>query len=206
METKSVFETLSAIDVKQFVKNIGNGQNFIPWSICVREVSKVYPDFTWEFTNFDGLPYLPTPTGFYVECAVTISGLTRKQMRPVYTFGNKANLEPHAGDIDKAQQRALAKAIALHGFGLELWAGEDYEMVEIRQDEQVNKEVQEAEDYAKWKAVALTEYSELTTVKAITARHTAHVRRATRINDKHGIKAFTDAKNNRIEEIKEQAQ
>ena len=203
---KSVFETLSAIDVSQFVRNIGNGQNFIPWSICVREVSKHYPGFTWEFTQFDGLPYLPTPTGFYVECAVNINGLIRKQMRPVYTFGNKANLEPQAGDIDKAQQRALAKAIALHGFGLELWAGEDYEMVEIRQDEKVEREVQEAEDDANWKKVALTEYADLTTVKAITSRHTLHVRRATKVGDKQGIKQFTDAKNARIEQLKEQAQ
>lgn len=201
---KSVFQTLSEIDVKQFVKSIGNGQDFIPWSICVREVSKIYPGFTWEFTQFDGLPYLPTPTGFYVECSVTINNLTRKQMRPVYTFGNKANMEPQAGDVDKAQQRALAKAIALHGFGLELWAGEDFETVEIKLEAAEDKQVREIEEYAAWKKIAVTEYESLDSPKAVQQRCTSHIRRATKMNDNKFIKEISELRDKKINELMEE--
>lgn len=205
MSDKSVFQTLSEIDVRPYVKSIGNGQDFIPWSICVREVSKVYPDFTWEFTSFDGLPFLATTTGFYVECSVTIDGITRKQMRPVYNFGNRANMEPQAGDIDKAQQRALAKAIALHGFGLELWAGEDFEVAEARQEQREKAVIETSE---KWKNETLpsmlAEYESLTTVHAVTTLNAKHTREAMKIGDKGAVKALANAKDNRIKTISEQ--
>lgn len=212
---KSVFETLSEIDVKPFVKGFGNNNlSYIPWSVCVREISKRYPNFTWEFTKFDGMPYLATPTGFYVECSVVIEGLERKQMRPVYSFGNNANMEPRAGDIDKAQQRALAKCIALHGFGLELWAGEDADAAELRfaaqeekHAESVKKQIDQAE---KWKNETLpgmlAEYATFTTAKAVSTANTEHTRKAKAIGDNSAIKALAKAKEARIEEIKEQAQ
>lgn len=199
--TKSVFQTLSEIDVRPFVKSIGNGQDFIPWAVCVREVSKVYPSLSWDFTRFDGLPYLPTPTGFYVECEVVIEGISRKQMRPVYTFGNRANMEPTAGDIDKAQQRALAKAIALHGFGLELWAGEDFETTEARVEAQEDKKVAEIEAYSKWKKDCVKEYAELESPKAVQERCTAHIRRATKMNDKRFIAELAKLRDERINEL-----
>lgn len=200
--TESVFETLSKIDVKSMVINKGGtGMSYIPWSVCVREVSKVYPDFTWEFTQFEGLPFLATVTGFYVECSVTINGITRKQMRPVMDFKNKAMMEPTAMDIDKAQQRALAKAIALHGFGLELWAGEDFETVELKIEAQEDKAVQEIEVYAKWKKEAVLEYQQLDSPKAVQTRCTAHIRRATKMNDKAFIKELSDIRDNRIKEL-----
>lgn len=210
MENKSVFQTLSEIDVKPFIKDFGNNKlSYIPWSVCVREIAKRYPDFTWEFTKFDGVPYLATPTGFYVECSVTIGGLERKQMRPVYSFGNNANMEPRAGDIDKAQQRTLAKCIALHGFGLELWAGEDADAAELRfaaqeekQAEQAKKQIDEAE---KWKNETLpkmlAEYANFTTVKSVKTANTEHTRKAQMMGDKAAIAALAKAKDNRIEEI-----
>lgn len=213
--TKSVFETLSEIDVRPFVREFGkNNLSYIPWSVCVREIAKRYPDFTWEFTKFDGVPYLATPTGFYVECSVTINNLERKQMRPVYAFGNQAHMEPSAGDIDKAQQRTLAKCIALHGFGLDLWAGEDADVAELRfaaqeekQAEHVKKQIEQAEQ---WKNETLpsmlAEYANFTTTKAVITANTEHTRKANAIGDKGAIKALAQAKENRIEELKEQAQ
>ncbi len=100
---------------------------YLPWSNAVREVAKNYPDFDWDFTVYGeyNLPFLETKLGFFVECLVTIEGKTRKQMMPVLDFKNQTNMTPKANDINKAQMRALAKAISLHGLGLDLWAGED---------------------------------------------------------------------------------
>lgn len=123
---KSVFETLSEIDISTLVRQKGNFW-YLSWAQAVRKVSKVYPSMSWEIHKFDGLPYLKTETGYYVEASVTIEGKTRSQLMPVLDFKNKAHMSPSAFDINKSQQRALAKAISLHGLGLELWAGEDLE-------------------------------------------------------------------------------
>lgn len=120
----SVFKSLSGIDISTMVKKKGNFW-YMPWSNAVREVTKNFPDFNWEFTSYDGLPFLKTELGYFVECSVTINGLTKKQLMPVLDFKNQTNMAPKASDINKTQMRALAKAIALHGLGLDLWAGED---------------------------------------------------------------------------------
>jgi len=202
--SKSVFQTLSEIDVKQMTKQKGK-MAYIPWSVCVREISKIYSDFTWEFTKFDGLPFLATVTGFYVECSVTIKGITRKQMRPVMDFTNRAMMEPSAMDIDKAQQRALAKAIALHGFGLDLWAGEDFDTVEIRTEAQEDKKVAEIEAYSKWKKECVLEYSKHDSPKAVQTLCTTHIRKATKMKDNKFIKELSEIRDNRIKELTENA-
>ncbi len=199
-ENKSVFQTLSAIDTSKLTKPKGK-LDYIPWSVAVREVSKRYPDFSWEFTMFDGLPFLATVTGFYVECCVTINGVSRKQMRPVMDFTNRAMMEPTAMDIDKAQQRALTKAIALHGFGLELWAGEDYDTTELKIEAQEDKAVKDIEEYSAWKKIAVAEYMELDSPKAVQTRCTAHIRRATKMNDKAFISELAKIRDNRIKEL-----
>jgi len=121
---KSVFQVLSEVEVKNKVRQKGNFW-YVSWSNAVREMLKRYPLANWEFTQYDGLPFLKTQAGCFVECAVTIEGVTRKQMMPILNFKNQTEFEPDAAQVNKSQMRALTKAIALHGFGLDLWAGED---------------------------------------------------------------------------------
>ena len=128
-KTESVFETLSAIDTANKIGLKGKF-SYISWSTAVRELLKAYPTATWEFTQFEGLPYLETKIGYFVECAVTINDITRKQMMPILDFKNQPVLKADASQVNKTQMRALAKAIALHGFGLDLWAGEDLDGIE----------------------------------------------------------------------------
>lgn len=201
--TDSIFKKLSEIEIHTMTAKKGN-LDYLPWSTAVREVSKLYPTFTWEFTNFDGLPYLATPAGFFVECSVTIEGITRKQMMPVMDHRNNAMMEVKATDINKAQMRALTKAIALHGLGLSLWSGEDAEVIESRREHEIAKEVEKAEKWPIEKAEMLKEYATRSTVKALTMIHTEHCRRASAIGDKGAIVEFTKAKDARIEELKAQ--
>ena len=119
-----VFEVLNNVDVSGLT-DIKGKFRYLSWSNAVREASKLFPSMTWEMTKWDYLPYLKTELGYFVECTVTIEGLVKTQMMPVLDFKNKTATAPMASDINKSQMRALAKAIALHGLGIELWAGED---------------------------------------------------------------------------------
>lgn len=124
MSNTPVFKTLNNVDVSPLTKKKGNF-DYLSWSNAVREASKLYPEMTWEFTKWDSLPYLKTEVGYFVECSVTINGLVKTQMMAVLDFKNQTAMSPKANDINKSQMRALTKAIALHGLGIDLWAGED---------------------------------------------------------------------------------
>ena len=119
-----VFKTLNNVDVSALTKKKGNF-DYLSWSNAVREASKLFPDITWEMTKWDSLPFLKTEVGYFVECSVTINGLVKTQMMAVLDFKNQTATAPKANDINKSQMRALTKAIALHGLGIDLWAGED---------------------------------------------------------------------------------
>lgn len=83
------------------------------------------PRATWEVRRFDGLPFLITEAGVFVEVAVTVQGVTLSQIHPVLDGRNRPLLSPTAFDINTSIQRCLVKAIALHGLGLYIYAGED---------------------------------------------------------------------------------
>ena len=123
-DKESTFEILSKIDTTSMSKKKGQYE-YIPWSVAMREVLKVFPDASWEVINYDNLPYLKTDVGYFVACSVTINELTRSIMLPVLDYRNNVIPKPNASQINNSQMRALTKALALHGFGLSMWAGED---------------------------------------------------------------------------------
>ena len=61
----------------------------------------------------------------FVEVAVTVQGITLSQIHPVLDSRNRPLTAPNAFDINTSIQRCLVKAIALHGLGLYIYAGED---------------------------------------------------------------------------------
>jgi len=83
------------------------------------------PTATWEVCRFDGMPFLATPCGYFVEVAVTVAGVTLSQIHPILNAQNKPIAEPSAFDVNTSIQRGLVKAIALHGLGLYIYSGED---------------------------------------------------------------------------------
>lgn len=145
---KSVFQTLSEVDISSEVRQKGQFW-YLPWSNAVRYATKNFPDFNWEFTKFEGLPFLKTEVGYFVECSATIGEVTKTQMMPVLDYKNQTHMSPTAADINKSQMRALAKAISLHGLGLDLWAGEDlvgFESMNELHDAKIEKIMQLYED------------------------------------------------------------
>lgn len=126
----SVFKTLSGIDVNQHVEKKGQF-TYLSWAWAVAELRKASPTATWEVIKTDGLPFCKTECGYFVEVAVTVDGITLSQIHPVLDNNNKTIPAPNAFQINTSIQRCLVKAIALHGLGLYIYAGEDLPSVEL---------------------------------------------------------------------------
>ena len=118
------FALLNAVNVSEHIEKKG-AFSYLSWPFAVAELRLADPAATWEVKRFDGLPYLKTDCGYFVEVAVTVQSTTLSQIHPVLDGKNRPILEPDAFDINTSIQRALVKAIALHGLGLYIYGGED---------------------------------------------------------------------------------
>jgi hypothetical protein len=123
------FTRLSAINVQDYVEKKGQFA-YLSWPFAVSQLRQFDPVATWQVQRFDGLPYLMTDLGVFVEVSVCVKGVSLSQIHPVLDSKNRPILAPTAFDINTSIQRCLVKAIALHGLGLNLYAGEDLPLIE----------------------------------------------------------------------------
>lgn len=115
----SNFKELSKINVNQHTEK-KNGLTYLSWAWAVDQLLQNDPAATWTY----GEPVKFGDT-LMVFCSVTAFGKTMTSQLPVIDFRNKAIVNPDAMAVNTAMQRCLAKAIALHGIGLYIYAGED---------------------------------------------------------------------------------
>jgi hypothetical protein len=118
------FSHLAAINVNDHVERKGVF-SYLSWPWAVAQLRQFDPTATWEVKRFGDLPYLTTDLGVFVEVAVTVQGTTLSQIHPVLDGKNRPMMAPTSFDINTSLQRCLVKAIALHGLGLYIYAGED---------------------------------------------------------------------------------
>ena len=124
---KSVFEVLNAIDCNEHVEK-KNDISYLSWTWAWQIVKKNYPDaFYTIYENASGLFYHTDGKTCWVKTGVTINGLEHIEYLPVMDFKNKSiPLNAVTSfDVNKAIQRSLTKAVARHGLGLYIYAGED---------------------------------------------------------------------------------
>lgn len=128
---KSVFETLNAINCNEHVEK-KNGLSYLSWSWAWAELKKVYPDSYYTvYENENGWNYFTDGKTAWVKTGVTVVDgdykLEHIEYLPVMDFRNKSiSIEAlQSTEINKAVQRSLTKAIARHGLGLYIYAGED---------------------------------------------------------------------------------
>ena len=124
---KSVFETLNAINVNERIEKKGQ-LTYLSWSFAWSEVKKAYPLTTYKvYENVNGLNYHTDNMSARVKVSVTIEEIEHIEYLPIMDFRNKSIQLPSltSMDVNKAIQRALTKAIARHGLGLYIYAGED---------------------------------------------------------------------------------
>ena len=139
---KSVFETLSAVDVSRHTEKKGNF-TYLSWAWAWGIVKKHFPEATFRYRTFvdnqhNTLPFMrDTKTWTWVMVMVKIGSIELEASMPVLDHRNKPVAQPDAFQVNTAQQRALAKACALHGLGLHIYAGED---LPITENEELSKE------------------------------------------------------------------
>lgn len=124
---KSVFEVLNAINVNEHTEK-KNNLTYLSWAWAWAEVKKHYPDaFYTIYENRDGLNYHTDGRTCWVKTGVTINGLEHIEYLPVMDFRNASISydKVTSFDVNKAIQRSLTKAVARHGLGLYIYAGED---------------------------------------------------------------------------------
>ena len=123
-QQSNYFAELNRINVSDHIERKG-GFAYLSWPYAVAQLRLADASAVWEVRRFDGKPYLATETGVFVEVAVTVQGITLSQIHPVLDGRNRPLLAPTSFDINTSLQRCLVKAIALHGLGLYIYAGED---------------------------------------------------------------------------------
>ena len=123
--TQSTFMKLFKTNVSEYVKQKGKF-NYLSWAYAVQELKRACPTARWGVTKAeDGSPFFKTECGYFVDVWVEVDGISLSQIHPVLDNRNNPIEKPNAFHINTSLQRALAKAIALHGLGLYIFAGED---------------------------------------------------------------------------------
>jgi Protein of unknown function (DUF1071) len=116
---QSHYEQLASINVNDHVER-KNGLAYLSWTWALDQLLRLDPDASWSYG--EPRPYADT---LMVYCTVKAFGRERTAQLPVMDHKHRAIPNPDAYQVNTAMQRALAKAIALHGLGLYLYAGED---------------------------------------------------------------------------------
>lgn len=121
------FQKLNGINVNDKTEQ-KNGLTYLSWAWAWGEVKKLFPDATYTiYENADGWNYHTDGRTAWVKTGVTVNGIEHIEMLPVMDFKNRSIPfeQITSFDVNKAIQRSLTKAVARHGLGLYIYAGED---------------------------------------------------------------------------------
>jgi hypothetical protein len=116
---------LLKINVNGHTERKGN-LTYLSWAWAWAEVLKIDPAASWVAHEWADRPAMFLPDGSaMVKVSVTVKNDTKLCVLPVMDNRNRAIQNPDAFAINTAIMRCLAKAIAMHGLGLYIYAGED---------------------------------------------------------------------------------
>lgn len=121
------FVELNSINVNEHVEQ-KNRLSYLSWAWAWGELKKRYPDSVYKiYENENGCFYHTDGRTCWVKTGVTVNGIEHIEYLPVMDYKNKSiPLEDITSfDVNKAIQRSLTKAVARHGLGLYIYAGED---------------------------------------------------------------------------------
>ena len=159
MSERDVFNELNGVDVsghtetKKVKGKTKSGQEYtveltyLSWAWAWAEVKKRFPKaFYTIYENANGWFYHTDGKTCWVKTGVTIEGLEHIEYLPVMDNRNNSisAAEVTSFDVNKAIQRSLTKAVARHGLGLYVYAGEDLPEAEtVKKGTEKAKPVQE---------------------------------------------------------------
>ncbi len=121
------FVELNSVNVQEKIEK-KNGLSYLSWAWAWGELKKRHPDATYTiYENADGWNYHTDGKTCWVKTGVTVNGIECIEYLPVMDFKNRSIPYDNVSsfDVNKAIQRSLTKAVARHGLGLYVYAGED---------------------------------------------------------------------------------
>ena len=105
-----------------------NGLTYLSWAWAWAETLKADPKANFKVEMFDGTPLMAVGGSFMVWVTVTMFDKPITCMLPVLDYRNKPIATPNSFEVNTAIMRCLTKAIAMHGLGLYIYAGDDIPM------------------------------------------------------------------------------
>lgn len=171
MSETNYFLELARVDCSKHIEHKG-GLSYLSWPWAVQELLRRHPDATWQVKEWPvpgdaraTTPYCLCDAGAFVEVSVKVGDVVRSQVHPVLDTKNKPIKLPDAFHINTSIMRCLVKAIALHGLGLSIYAGEDVPTVDADAPEPEDPRI--AAKIATWvEAIGNCDPSQLKSVKA----------------------------------------
>lgn len=150
MNEKNYFTELNAINVSDKTEK-KNGLTYLSWAWAWGELKKLHPDATYTvYENKDGWLYHTDGRTCWVKTGVTVNGIENIEYLPVMDFRNNSIPADKVTsyDVNKAVQRSLTKAVARHGLGLYIYAGEDLPEGEEKPQERQTEKLPKAKPSA----------------------------------------------------------
>lgn len=144
------FEKLNNINVNDKTED-RSGLTYLAWAWAWGELKKQYPlSYYTIYENAEGLFYHTDGKTCWVKTGVTVVDgewkLEHVEYLPVMDYRNKSiPLDSVTSfDVNKAIQRSLTKAVARHGLGLYIYAGEDLPEAERAEEAPVKRQIKPA--------------------------------------------------------------
>lgn len=141
--SENYFKALNGIDVSDKTEK-KNGLTYLSWAWAWGELKKLYPEATYTvYEDANGWNYHHDGRTAWVKTGVTVNGIEHIEYLPVMDYRNKSiNIDNITSfDVNKAIQRSLTKAVARHGLGLYIYAGEDLPEKEGAEDKPADNEI-----------------------------------------------------------------
>ena len=155
---KSVFEVLNAIDCSEHIEK-KNGLSYLSWAWAWQILKKHYPASTYTiYEDAMGRNYHTDGRTCWVKTGVCVEGIEHIEYLPVMDFRNASILldKVTSFDVNKAIQRSLTKAVARHGLGLYIYAGEDLpDAADEEKRPAASRPVQQVQAAAQPKAISI---------------------------------------------------
>lgn len=176
------FVRLNRINVNEHTEKKGN-LTYLSWAWAWEKVKEIYPESTYTvYEDKNGMFYHTDGKTCWVKTGVTVNGLEHIEYLPVMDYKNKSipldSITSFA--VNTAIQRSLTKAVARHGLGLYIYAGED-----LPSDEQKNESENKEDELEKQSLEKLNEL--IKTYKTLSGETDSNII-AKRLTEKTGIK------------------
>ena len=125
--SENYFVELNSINVNDHTEK-KNNLTYLSWAWAWGEVKKRFPDATYKvYEDDNGCIYWTDGRTAWVKTGVTVNGIEHIEYLPIMDFKNRSIplSDITSFDVNKSIQRSLTKAVARHGLGLYIYAGED---------------------------------------------------------------------------------